>query len=71
MPEAFDRNRLLEVRRRSVKGARLWLDLMVAADNNDADGCRGIWKAIRDTSVEVSDFLKALGSEQSNDGRTS
>jgi hypothetical protein len=61
--EAFDRNRLREVRARAVKAARLWLDLHTAAGNGDADGCRGIWKHIRDVSVETSDFLKALGSE--------
>lgn len=63
MPEAFDRNRLREVARRSNKGARLWLDLQQAAINEDAEGCKGIWKHIRDCSVEVSDLLKALGAE--------
>lgn len=64
--EAFDRNRLREVRARAVKGARLWLDLYVAAGNADIEGCRGIWKHIRDASVETSDFLKALGTEGEN-----
>jgi hypothetical protein len=64
MPEVQDndaRAKLNEVRRKSVKGARLWLDLYVACSNGDVDGARGIWKHIRDVSVEASDILKGIG----------
>jgi hypothetical protein len=71
MPEVqenADRVKLNEVRRRSVKGARLWLDLYVACSNGDADGARGIWKHIRDVSVEASDILKSVGGGGSSNG---
>jgi hypothetical protein len=64
MPEVqenSDRVKLNEVRRRTVAVARLWLDLYVACSNGDADGARGIWKHIRDKSVEASDILKSVG----------
>jgi hypothetical protein len=63
MPEVMEndaRAKLNEVRRRSVKGARLWLDLYVACSNGDVEGARGIWKHIRDVSVEASDILKGI-----------
>jgi hypothetical protein len=63
MPEVVensDRQKLNEVRRRTVKAARLWLDLYQACANGDADGARGIWKHIRDVSVEASDILKSV-----------
>jgi len=63
MPEVqenADRVKLNEVRRMSVKGARLWLDLYQACSNGDAEGARGIWKHIRDVSVEASDILKSV-----------
>jgi hypothetical protein len=72
MPEVQEnsnRVKMNEVRRRSVKVAKLWLDLYTAAANGDVDGCRGIWKHIRDGSVEVSDFLKQI--EASYDPRSS
>ena len=69
MPEVqenSDRVKLNEVRRRTVAVARLWLDLYVACSNGDADGARGIWKHIRDKSVEASDILKSVGAEKAN-----
>jgi hypothetical protein len=71
MPEVMqndDRNKLNEVRRKSVKGARLWLDLYQACANGDADGARGIWKHIRDVSVEASDILKSVGGGSGSNG---
>lgn len=62
--EEIDRNRLKEVRIRCVRAARYWLDLHVAAGNSDVEGCKGIYKHIRDATVETSDLLKALGVEK-------
>lgn len=62
--EEIDRNRLKEIRIRCVRAARLWLDMHVAAGNIDAEGCKGIYKHIRDATVETSDLLKALGAEK-------
>lgn len=67
IPENLDKQRLLEIRRKCVKGARLWLDLLVCADNGDQAGCRQIWADIRNVSVEVSDKLKALGAEKARE----
>lgn len=64
--ENLDRNRLKEVRVHAIKAARFWLDMHAAAGNVDPDGCRGIYKHIRDETVAVSDLLKALGAEKSN-----
>ena len=64
MPEVqndIDRNRLNEVRRRTVRAAKLWLDLHTACSNGDVQGARDIWKHIRDVSVEASDMLKSIG----------
>jgi hypothetical protein len=69
MPEVqenSDRVKLNEVRRRTVKAAKLWLDLYTACANGDAEGARGIWKHIRDVSVEASDILKSVGAEKPN-----
>lgn len=66
VPENLDKQRLEQVRRKCPLGAKLWLDLMIAADNKDAEGCRQIWKRIRDVSIEASDILKALGAEKGN-----
>jgi hypothetical protein len=63
MPEVqndIERAKLNEIRRRTVNGARLWLDLYVACAEGDAEGARQIWPRIRDMSVEVSDILKTL-----------
>jgi hypothetical protein len=68
MPELMenaDRVKLNEVRRLAVRGAQRWLDLYQACANGDVEGAKGIWKHIRDVSVEASDKLKAIkgGSE--------
>ena len=55
------RVKLNEVRRRTVKAAKLWLDLYTACANGDAEGARQIWTRIRDASVEASDILKSVG----------
>lgn len=67
MPEVIEndtRVKLNEIRRRTVKGARLWLDLYAACAEGDAEGARQIWPRIRDASVEVSDMLKGLPAEK-------
>lgn len=64
--ENLDKQRLDKLRRKCPLGATLWLDLMIAADNGDAEGCRQLWKRIRDVSIEASDILKALGTEKGN-----
>ena len=67
MPEVLqelDKNRLVEVRRRSIRGATLWLNLMQAADGGHVKQCRELWKNIRDVSIEVSDILKTIGAEK-------
>ena len=67
MPEVLqelDKNRLVEVRRRCIRGATLWLNLMQAADGGHVRQCRELWKNIRDVSIEVSDILKAIGAEK-------
>jgi hypothetical protein len=64
MPEVqndIERAKLNEVRRRTVKAARLWLDLYAACADGDAVGAKSIWPRIRDLSVETSDMLKRLG----------
>lgn len=69
MPEVqenSDRFKLNEVRRRTVKAAKLWLDLYTACANGDAEGARQIWTRIRDVSVEASDILKSVGAEKAN-----
>lgn len=69
MPEVIEndvKNKLDQVRRKCPLGAKLWLDLMIAADNKDAEGCRQIWKRIRDVSIEASDILKAIPAEPAN-----
>lgn len=71
MPEVeanSDRLKLNEVRRRTVKAAKLWLDLYTACANGDADGARGIWLHIRDVSVEASDILKSVGATEKPHG---
>jgi hypothetical protein len=64
MPEVqenSDRAKLNEVRRRTVKAAKLWLDLYQACANGDAAGAKALWRPIRDVSVEASDILKSVG----------
>lgn len=68
MPEVIeniDRQRFNEVRKTTVRAAKLWLDLYGACASGDGEGARQIWKQIRDVSVEVSDTLKAIGAEKS------
>ena len=68
MPEVQEnanRNRLKEVRKRTISAARLWLDMYVAASNGDIDGCKGIYKHIREATVEAADLLKAMEGEAS------
>jgi hypothetical protein len=72
MPEVTensDRAKLNEVRRRTVKAAKLWLDLYTACANGDADGARSIWPRIRDVSVEASDILKSVNGGQAGGPR--
>jgi hypothetical protein len=71
MPEVVensDRQKLNEVRRRTVRAAKLWLDLYTACANGDADGARSIWPRIRDVSVEASDILKSVGGPGGSNG---
>lgn len=63
MPEVqndITRQKLSEVRRRTVRAAKLWLDLHQACSNGDVEAARGLWKSIRDVSVEASDMLKSI-----------
>lgn len=63
MPEVMEndtRTKLNEVRRRTVRAAKLWLDLYTACANGDAEGAKSIWPRIRDVSVEASDILKSV-----------
>lgn len=71
MPEVaqnFDRERLKKIRPLTVKAAVRWLDMNVAVSNGDIDGAKGIYKHIRDITVEVQELLKAMGSEASQGG---
>lgn len=67
IPQNMERNRLKEVRRKSIRATQLWLDMLIAADNSDAEGCRQLWKQIRDVSIETSDILKAMPKEDANE----
>lgn len=62
--EQKDRERFEDIRRMCIRGATLWLNLMQAADNQSVNSVKGLWSSIRDTSIEVSDILKALGVEK-------
>jgi hypothetical protein len=64
MPEVqndIERAKMNEARRRTVRAAKLWLDLYTACANGEPEVAKSIWPHIRDVSVEVSDILKTLG----------
>lgn len=58
-----DRERLKKIRPLTIKAARLWLDMNTAMSNGDVDGSKGIYRYIRETTVEVQEILKLMGTE--------
>lgn len=58
--ENLRRMKLVEIRRMAIKGSRLWVDLIIAAEAEDPEKCRKLWDAIRSISIDVFKALETF-----------